>query len=170
MGGYEGFIGTALRLGAADAKIIRTDSIATAAWVRMKCRYGCGYYGSNLCCPPSTPTVAETRELLSCYQHALMIHSRTDVHAEPHPTKVVAAVEREMFLAGLYKAFALGAGPCRLCEDCNRAHCINPKDARPSMESCGIDVFQTARNNGFAIEVLTDRHCSVDRFGLVLIE
>jgi hypothetical protein len=38
------------------------------------------------------------------------------------------------------------------------------------MESCGIDVFQTARNNGFTIGVLTDRRCSVDRFGLVLIE
>lgn len=167
---YEEYVATALRLGATDAKIIRTDSVATAAWVRMKCRYGCGYYGSNLCCPPNSPTFAETNELLSCYAHALLVHIKKDVHTEPHPTKIVAALEREMFLAGHYKAFALGAGPCRICENCNRVHCINPKDARPSMESCGIDVFQTARNNGFTIEVLTDRHCSVDRFGLVLIE
>jgi predicted metal-binding protein len=170
MEGYEEYVAMALRLGAADAKIIRADSVVTAAWVRMKCRYGCGYYGSNLCCPPNSPTFAETNELLSGFAHALLVHIKNSVHTEPHPTRIVTVLEREMFLAGHYKAFALGSGPCRICEDCNRVHCINPKDARPSMESCGIDVFQTARNNGFVIEVLTDRHCVADRFGLVLIE
>lgn len=39
---YKKFIEMAIELGANDARIIKTDSIVTAAWVRWKCRYGCG--------------------------------------------------------------------------------------------------------------------------------
>jgi hypothetical protein len=38
------------------------------------------------------------------------------------------------------------------------------------MEACGIDVFATARANGFPIEVLTDRSCPENCYGLLLIE
>ncbi|WP_424357003.1 DUF2284 domain-containing protein [Methanocella sp. MCL-LM] len=38
------------------------------------------------------------------------------------------------------------------------------------MESCGIDVFSTARNNGYTIEVVKDYNDRMNRFGLVLIE
>jgi predicted metal-binding protein len=37
---YEKFIEMAVELEANDAKIIKTDSIVTAAWVSWKCRYG----------------------------------------------------------------------------------------------------------------------------------
>ena len=73
------------------------------------------------------------------------------------PTKIVAALEREIFLSGCYKALDFGAGPCRLCKDCNLAGCIRAEDARPAMEACGIDVFATARANGFPIEVVHGR-------------
>jgi predicted metal-binding protein len=65
---YDKFIKKALKLGANDAKIIKTDSIVTSAWVRWKCRYGCDDYNSSLCCPPNTPNHKETRELLNSYQ------------------------------------------------------------------------------------------------------
>jgi predicted metal-binding protein len=48
--------------------------------------------------------------------------------------------------------------------------CRHPKTARPSMESCGIDVFSTVRNNGYNIEVLNNQSDQMNRFGLVLIE
>ena len=38
------------------------------------------------------------------------------------------------------------------------------------MEACGIDVFTTARNNGFTIDTLDSVKCKADYFGLVLIE
>ncbi len=167
---YEVIRAEALKLGADEAKIIRVDSIETGAWVKMKCRFGCDSYGSNLCCPPYSPTFKETKELLSCYEHAIMIHSIRGLHDEPHPTTIVARLEREAFLAGYYKAFAIGAGPCRICDECNLDHCVDPEHARPSMEACGIDVFKTARNNGFKIEVLTKGCEVVDRYSLVLME
>lgn len=167
---YDSFVDMAISLGAHGAKIIEMGTIVTAEWVRMKCNFGCGYYGTNNCCPPHTPSVSQMREVLACYDHALLIHSNTDVRSQPHPTSVAVRIERELFLSGFYKAFALGAGPCRLCEMCSRGSCRHPESARPSMESCGIDVFQTARNNGFGIETLTDRSCPTNRYALVLID
>ena len=95
---------------------------------------------------------------------------RTTSTAETDPTGVVAILERDFFLAGYYKAYALGAGPCLLCATCTMDECRHAESARPSMEGCGIDVFSTARNNGYHIEVLKDRSCKMNRFGLVLIE
>jgi len=64
----------------------------------------------------------------------------------------------------------MGAGPCRLCNDCNlKGACRHREMARPSMEACGIDVFTTARNNGFKIETLDSTRCRANYFGLVLI-
>jgi len=78
-------------------------------------------------------------------------------------------LERGAFLAGWYKSLALGAGPCSLCKECDFEQCRN-EDARPSMEACGIDVFATARANGFPIEVLKDRSSPENCYGLLLIE
>lgn len=49
-------------------------------------------------------------------------------------------------------------------------NCIHPERMRPSMESCGIDVFQTARARGLPIEVVRDHAQQRDVYGLVLIE
>jgi hypothetical protein len=38
------------------------------------------------------------------------------------------------------------------------------------MESCGIDVFATARGNGFPIEVVKDFKSAQNYYGVVLIE
>ncbi len=163
---FRQFVHRACELGAVHAKVIRADSIVTAAWVRMKCQFGCGGFNSNLCCPPHSPRPEETREVIACYRRALLIHCKGDVR----PTKIVGKLEREIFLSGFYKAFALGAGPCRLCRECNLKECTRPEEARPSMEACGIDVFGTARANGYPIEVVTDYSCDENYYGLVLIE
>jgi hypothetical protein len=38
------------------------------------------------------------------------------------------------------------------------------------MEACGIDVYKTARDNGFLIEVVRTRDEEMNIFGLVLVE
>jgi hypothetical protein len=38
------------------------------------------------------------------------------------------------------------------------------------MEACGIDVFSTAKNNGFPINVLKSKDEVQNYYGLVLIE
>ena len=162
----QSFVRRACELGAVDAKVIRAESIVTAAWVRMKCQFGCGGFNSSLCCPPHSPRPEETREVIGSYKRALLLHCKGNVR----PTKLAVKLEREIFLSGFYKALAFGAGPCRLCKECNMKECIRPDEARPSMEACGIDVFATARANGFPIEVVKDYSCEQNRYGVVLIE
>jgi len=56
--------------------------------------------------------------------------------------ELVADLEREIFLAGFYKALSFGCGPCGLCKTCEIENgCRYPEKARPSMEAAGIDVF-----------------------------
>jgi hypothetical protein len=38
------------------------------------------------------------------------------------------------------------------------------------MEACGIDVFKTARDNGFPIEVVRTHDDEMNLFGLVLVD
>ena len=159
----------ATALGAVDAKLISPSTVITAAWVRLKCQYGCGGYGLRLTCPPYSPTPETTRRMLDEYRLALLVHSTDRTYGAPIK-EIVATLEREIFLSGYYKAFAFGSGPCHLCETCNLEHCNHTSQARPSMEAAGIDVYATAHANGFPIEVVKDESCSQNYYGLVLIE
>ena len=162
----ERFVRRACELGALEAKIIPAHSVVTAAWVRLKCQFGCGGYNNSLCCPPHTPTPGETQDTIDCYTRALLAHFDGIVH----PTPAIIELEREIFLQGFYKALGFGDGPCRLCETCHPEKCTQPTKARPSMEACGIDVYATAHANGFPIEVLEDRDAQGNYYGLVLID
>lgn len=104
--------------------------------------------------------------MLDEYQRAILFESPGGKVKE-----IAVTLERELFLAGHYKAFGLGAGPCPLCEACAfEEGCRHPDQARPAMEACGIDVFATVRKHGFTIEVVRQREDPQHYFGLVLIE
>ncbi|HPE63812.1 MAG TPA: DUF2284 domain-containing protein, partial [Methanothrix sp.] len=34
-----------------DLKLVSSEDVAVASWVRLKCRYGCKAYGKHLGCP-----------------------------------------------------------------------------------------------------------------------
>jgi predicted metal-binding protein len=160
------FIPKALKFGARTAKVVRASSVATAPWVRLKCQFGCGGYSSSLCCPPHTPTPDEMRKVLDSYRRSILLEVKLQ-----ESKKIAVQLERELFLAGYYRALGLGAGPCRLCRECAFGKgCRHSYQARPSMEACGIDVYQTARVNGFSIEVVRSRRDPQHYFGLVLVE
>ena len=162
----RGFLQRITDIGAREAKIIDPKTVETAPWVRWKCQYGCGGYNSSLMCPPHAPTPEETRKVLDSYKRAILFEA-----GRPGPKKIAVQMEREAFLSGYYKAFGLGAGPCRLCNSCAFDQgCRHPDEARPAMEACGIDVFATVRKHGFTIEVVKNRKDPRHYFGLVLIE
>jgi predicted metal-binding protein len=161
----KAIIHSACELGAIGAKLVEAASIVTAPWVGLKCRFGCPSYNSTLCCPPNTPTYLEMREIIGCYMHALLIHCRE----MDGPTRIVCELERQICLSGYYKAFGLGAGPCRMCSTCNLKRCTHPESSRPSMEACGIDVYATVRANGYPIGVVKDTADEANCYGLVLI-
>ncbi len=166
-GSLERYCREAVRMGAKDARVIRPSSVVTAPWVRMKCRFGCGGWGGCLTCPPNSPTPKETRKVLDCYKRAILVHTTSRWQGVK---AMVVRMERSIFLGGFYKALALGSGPCNLCRKCNMKECRHPDRARPSMEACGIDVYATARGNGFPIEVVRTRHSAQNYYGLVLVD
>ena len=172
------YVGLAMKRGASGVKQINPSSVVTAAWVRLKCQFGCGGFNYSYCCPPHTPTAEETRRVLDCYNRALLFHIET-LSSKDRGKRLIKFrqmlidLEGEMFKDGYYKAFVFLAGPCNLCKECGKVKgdfCNNRYRARPSMEGCGIDVFQTARNNGFHIETLREETEPRNTFCLMLVD
>jgi predicted metal-binding protein len=157
----------ARKLGADDAVVINPKQVETAEWVRLKCKYGCSGYAGTLCCPPYSPTPAQTRQVLDGYSKGILIHKRGE-----GTRQITVELEGEAFLSGFYKAYSMGSGPCRLCRSaCSfEEGCRHPEKARPSMEASGIDVFATVRKHKLPIEVVTDYEQEADFYGLVLLE
>jgi predicted metal-binding protein len=103
--------------------------------------------------------------VLQDYKHVLLIHGDelSDIRG------IVGALEKEIFLDGFHKAFAMAAGPCELCAECAE-YCRHTEKARPAMEACGIDVYSTVRANGYPIKVVRTEDEAGNYYGIVLIE
>lgn len=167
------------RQGYTDYKWIQPEKIVVSQWVRMKCTFGCSEYGKSGCCPPNTPSVFDCRQWFDEYQQVVILHFAKKVD-KPEDRKAwsaqvnqgLAKLEREVFLAGYPKAFALFMDSCRLCTECAaaRSGCKHPESARPGPEAMAVDVFMTARECGFPIEVLTDFSQTMNRYAFLLIE
>ena len=153
--------------GATQTRRIDPHQVKTGEWVRLKCQFGCGGYGGCLTCPPRSPTPDQTRRMLDEYSVGYLIHWGHEYQGR----EALVEMERQVFLKGFYKAFALACGPCDLCEDCDLdGDCRHPRQARPAMEACGIDVFQTARDAGFPIQVVTSPDDIPNFYSLLLVE
>jgi predicted metal-binding protein len=162
----------ALEFGVSGAKGINPPTIVTGEWVRMKCQFGCPGFGKRLTCPPHTPMPDTTRKVLDSYEKAILLHQRLRKGERSKGfNQIVVRLEREIFLDGYYKAWSMGSGPCHLCQECDtNGFCQHGYQARPSMEACGIDVFKTARDNGFPIEVVRTHEDDRNIYGVILVE
>jgi len=156
------------KAGVKAAKLISPGEVETAAWVRLKCQYGCDGYRQCLVCPPFTPTPDQMRQVLSAYRRAILIHFEPQADTK----ETVVGLEREIFLRGAWKAFGLGAGPCYLCKSCaaEPGKCRHAEKARPAMEACGIDVYTTVRKAGLPIEVVRNTRQCPNYYGLILVD
>ncbi len=146
---------------------IPVESVHVPGWVNLRCRFGCEYYGKPHC-PPETITPEKTRELLQDYNRALLLEGEPPGR---NFQRLVLQAEKEAFKAGFYKALAFWAGHCVLCENCAPdGICRNRRDARPSMEGAGIDVFETVRRAGLSLRTLDKNSDYVKYFALLLLE
>jgi predicted metal-binding protein len=175
---YEIYRKRALEMGIPQAMVIDASAVVVEDWVRLKCQYGCGGYAKYLSCPPFSPTPETMRKVISSYAKGLLLIFDNISHAQDRDDSVslslresVFQLERDMFLDGFYKAFGMGSGPCHFCETCDTTvRCRFPEKVRPSMEACGIDVYQTLGNCGITLKVVRsyDEQCTYA--GLILIE
>jgi len=168
---FEPYLQQARGGGADHAVVVRTADVVTAPWVRMKCQFGCSNFGRSLCCPPNTPAPDQMRAVLDSFAAGILLHRHVTSGRSPVDdlNELAVELERALFFAGFYKAWAVGSGPCMRCKECGDT-CHHADRARPSMESCGIDVFGTARAHGLPIRTLHDRKEERDFYALVLAE
>lgn len=157
--------------------IAPAKDIILAQWVRFHCLFGCDGYGTLGCCPPAVPSVEECRQMICEYGDAALMHFPMTTSSQEGNRKLairLGKLEREIFLAGYYKVFLLSPTSCALCDDCSaegtRHKCRNKQMSRPSTEAMGIDVYQTARNAGYPIQVIRALDESINRYGIMLIE
>lgn len=154
-------------LGFHDVLSVPVEQIPVSSWAELRCQFGCSSYGQKHCPPNSIPP-EKTKALLQDFQTALMLEGEPPLKDFQ---KQVLEAEKRAFTAGYYKAFAFWAGPCLLCENCfSQGHCHRPKDARPSMEAAGIDVFATVRSLGKELKVLANPYDFVKLYGLLLLQ
>jgi predicted metal-binding protein len=156
---------------------IDPGEIRVAQWVRMKCTFGCSGYGKSGCCPPQTPSVSDCRRFFDEYSSAVVFHFPVQFEdpEDRHPWKKkntldLVELERQVFLAGNERAFVMAQG-CSLCQECetDRVNCQKPELARPSPEAMAVDVYTTARELGFPIQVKTDHGQAMDRYAILMV-
>ena len=58
----------ALDLGCIKAKVVLTNTISMAHWVKLQCQFGCSQYAKLLTCPPFTPDCDEMAEIIQEYE------------------------------------------------------------------------------------------------------
>ncbi|MDR1042767.1 MAG: DUF2284 domain-containing protein [Clostridiales Family XIII bacterium] len=157
--------------------LVPQKDITVSRWVRFHCEFGCKNYGKNGSCPPAVPSVDECREMIYEYKTAIILHfSIQSEDTKDHLKRLLrlCELERAVFLAGYYKAFLLQYSSCILCKDCTadgaRAKCVNKAKARPGADAMGIDVYRTARNAGYPIQVVNSHDETTNRFGFLLVE
>jgi len=168
-------------LGFEGMRVVRTREVVTARWVSLKCRYGCQNYNTCWCCPPASPDLQATRELLSEYCLALVLRgSNRNEHFYRNSLqkrrnqikqwKATISLERKLFLMGYYKAFGLPAETCALCKKCAYpGPCKFPSEKRPSVEACSIDLFQTVRKLGRPVTLAGGHEETYNSYSLILL-
>jgi len=168
-----------LRYGFEDFKWFPPKDTVVAAWVRMKCIFGCPDYGKNGACPPNVPSVEDCARFFQEYQRGVIFHfeKKVDKPEDRFPwTKKITLrlmdLEREVFLSGKVKAFLLSLDSCQLCKTCSgsRAGCKLPLKARPTPEAMAVDVYSTVLRAGYPIEVLADYDKAMNRYAFLLVD
>lgn len=170
------YVQEARALGADDAKIIASDDVIIDERVRFKCIYPkCGFYGTNLNCPPYSPPLAEVRGVLKKYNQGIIVKVEVPSDAiagkavadqrsgrAPYALKlfeIVSKIESKAFYDGYYLALGFAGASCKIflcpdkeCEGLKAGHpCANKLKARGSMESAGMDVYRMAAKVGWDI-------------------
>jgi len=141
--------------------------IRSEAWVRAKCAYGCAAFGRRWSCPPHSMDQAGFEELLGSYSRALLLAGQPPLRDFQEQ---LLALEAEAFLGGCKKALVFSGGPCCWCESCPTNRCSHPEKRRPSLESCGCDVFALAERCGIPVAPLRQSDDFVQYIGLLLVD
>jgi predicted metal-binding protein len=111
------------------------------------------------------------------YDNAVIFHFPMRGETQDDHYRVMAGLselERAVFLAGYYKVFLMQYGSCMFCKECVakgvRDACVNKAKCRPGADAMGIDIYQTAHNVGYPVQVVKQHDEPTNRFAFLLID
>ena len=88
----------AKKLGAIDAKAVKSSDIIVDPRVNVKCRVPlCAYYGNSLMCPPYVMSASEFQAILTKYAYAVLVQVEVSI-----PEEIIQAVKKADNLAELF--------------------------------------------------------------------
>lgn len=154
-------------LGFFAAAAVDPASIRSEPWVKAKCQYGCSCYGRKWSCPPHSLAADEFKELLGSYTKAMIVAGQPPLRSFQEQ---LLELEKAAFLHGWKKALVFSGGPCTWCESCADDRCRFPEKRRPSLESCGCDVFALAEQCGIPLAPIRNSDDFIQYIGLLLVE
>ncbi len=169
----------ALACGATKAEIISADDIVVNAEFRAMCEANrCGAYGKCYMCPPDIGPVDELMAKLKSfekgvfYQTVTQLEDSFDIEGMGEARKELTRVSQRLLdaMAPVLgpEALHLSAGGCGLCHPCAKVTnepCRHPDRALSSLESYGVDVYNTTKNTSMKYVNGPD---TVTYFGIVL--
>ncbi len=164
---YEALIDKAIKLGATDARLIKTSQVVFDPRSFLKCRFGCNRWGKNWTCPPCLEITPEQfMEAFSRYRVGLVIKTADPAVGQ----EVTLAMEKEaMMVYGCMYAFALVL--CVQCDECAYPDpCLYPHLARPSMDAYGIDIGKTVAALDFEVHFDADGKLLPAWYSMVLLD
>jgi len=141
-------------------KVISSAELPFSEEVVRMCRANtCGKYGTCWTCPPGVGELPELEKKIKSFEKACVFSNKYDIEDSfdfegmmeggKKARKVLDDILNEMRKNG-ETFMALGCEGCHLCEKCTYPHspCRFPEKAIPSVEACGINVVELAKNTG----------------------
>ncbi len=153
------WIQVALDCGAAKAALIGQEQIVLSAEFRAICEgNGCGSFGQCWMCPPDVGPIDALMAQVRAFPRALLYQTiwplEDSYDLEGMTAGAIGHAQVSQRLQAALRPLARGpvlhltCGGCRLCEVCAKRDgrpCRFPERALPSMESYGVDVYNTAK-------------------------
>ncbi len=169
----------ALSLGATRAACLPVKDVVLSASFRDICASNaCGFFDKCYMCPPDVGDIHELMARIGTYDCAVLyqsVHALEDsydyegmVEAGARHCALSQALEKELRARGEKNYLHLSAGGCRVCKTCMKREnqpCRFPDKAMASLESYGIDVYNTAKNANLKY---VNGQNTVTYFGMVL--
>jgi predicted metal-binding protein len=172
--GLSHLIESACRLGASNAKVIRTEEISIEDDLANLCREPqCENYGQAASCPPYVSGPSGFRELLKDFRQAVVFKldvpseslfssERQDIFRLLH--EIAAGIEQSAVQMGYPNSKAFAGGSCKriFCQDrpdcpvvSEGGDCLYPDHARQSMSGYGINVSKLMQVAGWTMNRAT---------------
>ena len=157
---YDKLREAVLKAGAGKAAVIPGSKIVTSETFREICAgNGCGRYGRCWMCPPDIGEISDLIETVKSFPRALLyqnifeLEDSFDIEGMERSAKLHGRISRQVEKAvkpllpeGYLHLINGGCGYCETCAKAEDRPCVSPENAMPSMEGCGIDVYQTAKD------------------------